>query len=60
MGKYEKMKLDVDEECTLVCPGREVAVGASHGNSICVCSFRVERKKAVRQVEPLRDCCVNA
>ncbi len=50
----------IDEECANISPLRELAVGASHRSGVCICSFRAGGKKAVRQVEPSRDCCVKA
>jgi len=37
-----------------------MAVGASHGTVLGVCSFRAEGKKVARQVDPFRDGYVKA
>ena len=49
----------VDEEGNVAEPSREVAVGASHRElTLFVASEPGGRKRM--QVDPLRDCCVNA
>ena len=51
----------VDEEGIIAEPCREVAVGASHRLEFLM--FVVSEpggRKAIRLVEPLRDCCVHA
>ena len=57
---YDKIPLikGVEEECAVILPQRETAVGASRRVGYRVSSFRAEGKKADRQVEPFRDCCV--
>lgn len=53
------MSKGVDEEGILLEPLREMAVGASHGEENMFVASEPEGRKRM-QVEPSRDCCVNA
>ena len=49
-----------DEEGIYAEPLREVAFGASHGGFYVFVASEPEGRKYIVQVEPSRDCCVNA